>query len=227
MIPTIVLVFLFQTGAIRSETNWERSNYTQDCFYSKLVRLEEETAASTIVGSLLVSIPNWCDQKERVHHLFEALFHLFLFQTGAIRRRLTDLFILPHRTCFYSKLVRLEGNFLPRMSFGGYLSFYSKLVRLEEKMRSGTRLSCVTQFLFQTGAIRRLRTLIVLNRMASFYSKLVRLEVGEAHIRQTCRLVSIPNWCDQKHPIRREQDLKCQAGFYSKLVRLEGVSYDF
>ena len=98
---------------------------------------------------------------------------LFLFQIGAIRSPV-DCYGINEYQCFYSRLVRLEGN-------PAALADPSSLT-----------------FLFQIGAIRSHRDDIGNHKLQeSFYSRLVRLEVYRKFVCYINRyFVSIPDWCD-------------------------------
>ena len=150
---------------------------TWEGFYSKLVRLK-------VSDSITLKI-------------WKAA---FLFQTGAIKRALSQPKPIIYTLSFYSKLVRLKVKKLSSedrlwLSFlfqTGAIKSDTEMQELSEKW---------ARFLFQTGAIKRrscLRNCRCMLRK-SFYSKLVRLKA----------INNGGTWTAQG------------ASFYSKLVRLK------
>ncbi len=106
-------LFLFQTGSIKSKRYHQSRERTQQCFYSKLVRLKEIR-----FRQLDVVFKSFYSKLVRLKG-YEAAF------CGAqpIYR-------------FYSKLVRLKGK-QPTLRLTPQPSFYSKLVRLKDRLLAG------------------------------------------------------------------------------------------
>ena len=118
----------------------------------------------------------------------------FLFQTGSIRSFDAPLEKHHRRKRFYSKLVRLEVSIYQRDS-KWCVRFYSKLVRLEGP-HGDWRLRVYSEFLFQTGSIRRVGAQ---NRGVRpqflFQTGSIRSSGWEPH-QEFPNGVSIPNWFD-------------------------------
>ena len=164
--------FLFQIGAIRSfhgvmnELELQRfysklvrleamvdsqCGITMSRFYSKLVRLEVDSEFQ-VAWCLLVSIPNWCDQKIRFPYRLTQVY-LVSIPNWCDQKLLYRIQPAPRLyPCFYSKLVRLEGFKGWNLGYR-HVCFYSKLVRLEVKTKQ-TQSTGLFKFLFQIGAIR-------------------------------------------------------------------------
>ena len=108
------------------------------------------------------------------------------------------------------------------------LCFYSKLVRLEGEVK--TQSIEVAQVSIQTGAIRSQNTTcFCLQLLRSFYSKLVRLEVNKRGISIGNTVVTV-EFLFQTGAIRSLSAFRnamILLGFYSKLVRLEADMKDF
>ncbi len=94
------MVFLFQTGSIKSGMRMKSINAAGKSFYSKLVRLKVQT----FIGALTLTLT-------------------FLFQTGSIKSQQNRTQTTPLNLCFYSKLVRLKAAFKSvRMQLLGFVS---------------------------------------------------------------------------------------------------------
>ena len=188
--------FLFQTGAIKSKSETSTPGIGSG-FYSKLVRLK------VTISSRSQCCPQPCFYSKlvrlKVQYPLSVLgyYQKFLFQTGAIKSPLAQNDATYLRISFYSKLVRLKAR-VRILVFMWMSSFYSKLVRLKDVNINGRTYKIGRRFLFQTGAIKRLKAPLPDLIQTSFYSKLVRLKVY------------VPN------------RLSPEICFYSKLVRLKG-----
>ena len=101
-------------------------------FNSKLVRLKVYTARAA-----------------------KAAFSMFQFQTGAIKREERQQIAIHEAASFNSKLVRLKVQDSRPNAFINLISFNSKLVRLKDARNARVFPSPVSEFQFQTGAIKR------------------------------------------------------------------------
>ena len=141
---------------------------------------------------------------------------VFQFQTGAIKRKSSNIPCRLLSCCFNSKLVRLKAftrlcSSLRNSSFqfqtgaikrchkthatiASRPCFNSKLVRL--KVNAAFHVVGCIWFQFQTGAIKRACSVVLREVLESFNSKLVRLKVEHIWYGRASLSVSIPNWCD-------------------------------
>ena len=237
----MLILFLFQTGAIRSDSMIQSITNHQKKFLFQTGAIRSSVNAHCRNDWGTVSIPNWCDQK------FKALDDeirgqlQFLFQTGAIRSQNHRLRLV--RRCLVSipnwcdqKAHHNQSlldtfsvsipNWCDQKVFGlspvGAFEMVSIPNWCDQKAITPPILPGISStFLFQTGAIRRWETHCLSPLLNS---------------------VSIPNWCDQKFSqiltdlptpmflfqtgairsiLSHLKQSLVSVSFYSKLVRLE------
>ena len=126
------VVFLFQTGAIKSEINISLFSSAVACFYSKLVRLKVKDTLAFLQDIVEFLFQTGAIKRRfhtRTHHLTQHV--LFLFQTGAIKR----LNVMNSAEIIFS-------------------SFLFQTGAIKSDKRNDANYN-IKKFLFQTGAIKR------------------------------------------------------------------------